>query len=630
MNEYRYHNLNRQNAEKKWAEPLKQLLETKLDIKLDEKNKNHTTKLKWMSTLNEAVTNRTQGRSILITEDGYDAISPANLVGMGAIANTIPTTTGNTRTTADGDKGSGDYLKRLTITGMHIASATIAFELLPVIPVEVPIVQMTFVESVYGGTKVSDTDKSPQYIEIPLQFFKALDALTTSFEGTGQAVAAQGLVKLTINNEYFIVGDGAAVNTLVAAGGLRLRFMGQHHVTGAYRFQVVGNITVTNAATGAFSADATSFVSTFLNDYATIGANGYNLTWLNGSVLAFTDATTVQLGSATTSADVITIGLVDTKETPIYGASNSDGYTQSPMAREVSELGTTNSITVRSWSTSAKVSDFDIICIVTNKQERDFRAMGLSAYEIALEAAKTQLVQSTNNHILDTMFKMGVENHINTFEATGLSLHLYVDETSVAGSTIANMNISNTSTFNLKKLDDTDVAADFGTIPNVNTSSYADGYQDQIRMVKSRVSLCGMFLGKLNRIQNADFAVCAVGLSAALKDNRNHDLAPIDQNILTGAEVLSYIGKCEGLDLYVDPRMDLADNRVLVGCRGNEMDSGLKYFVYDLLSEINTIEGESMSKKALVSTSYLLLAAGHHPESKYLTIVAEKAGGLWA
>jgi len=630
LKEYRYHNLDRKKASTKWKNPLKELVENKVGITLDEKNPNNVRKLKWMSTLNEAVCARDHGRSILITESGYDSVDPAHLVGMGAITNPNSTNTGNTRTTADSDKGSGDYSKRLTITSMHIAAATIAFELLPVIAIEVPMVQMTFVESVYGGTKVADTEKSPQYIEIPVKMFKALDALTTDFEGAGTVVAINGIVKLTEQTIYYLVGNGVAVDTLLADKGLQLRFAGQHHVTGAYRFQVLSNITVTNAATGTFTQTPTEFVSTFLNDFAVIGANAYALTWNNGGTLAFTDAQTVKVGSATTSADIIPIGLVDTKETAIYGASHSDGFTTAPMNREVSELGTENSITVRSWSTSAKVSDFDITCAVTTKQERDFRAMGLSAFEIALEAAKTQLVQSTNNHILDTMFKLGVENHIQVFEASNLNLHLYVDDPLVANSLISAMNISSVGSFNLQKLDGTDVSAQFGAINNFRQTNYADGYQDVIRMVKSRTNLVSALIGKLNRTTKADFVVCATGLSASLVDNRNHDLAPVEQNLLIGADVLSYFGKCEGMDLYVDPRMDLADNRILVGRRGNELDSGLKYFVYDLLSEIQTIEGLSMSKKALVSTSYALISAGHHPETNYMTFIAENAGGLWS
>jgi len=628
--DYKYQFLDRNKATKKWEKPLKELVESNFDITMEIENPNIKRKLAWMGALGESASSRDNRRSLLL-ESGYGSINPQNLSGMGAIRNTNITNTGNTRTTNNADKGSGDYQKNLTMTSMHIAASTIAFELLPVIPVEVPIVTMTFVESVYGGTRVSDETKSPQYIEIPLKFFKALDANTTDFQTAGNSFAQGENVKLVKNSVYFIVGNGSTANELVANKGVQLRYVGQHHITADYQFQVLENIEVTGAATGVYTTVPTEYISTFLNEVATIGANGYALTYETApNVLAFADAQTVLLGSSTTNADVISVDLVDTKQSPIYGAGNSDGFTESPMPREVSELGTENAITIRTWSTSAKVSDRDILCAVTNKQERDLRPMGFDAFEIALEAAKTQLMQEINNHILDTMFKLGVSNHVQVYEGTGISLHLYVDDPLVAGASIANMAISDTNTFKLETLDGTDVSADFGVIPNFRENNNADGQLDIVRMVKGRVGLASSLIGKLNRTTKADFVVCGTGLQSALVDSRNYTSSPHDQTLMSGSDVLTYFGQVEGMDMYVDPRMDLTDNRILVGRRGEEMDSGLKCFIYDLLSDVQTIEGQSMSKKALVSTSYLLLAAGHHPEINYLTFIAETATGLWS
>jgi hypothetical protein len=621
--------MNRASSKDKWSQPICELLNKK-GVSLDATNPRHARKLAWMSTLNEAVTKRDGKRSILINEaGGYNSINPANMYGMGAIASANPTLTGNTQTTSGADKGSGDPLQQLTVTSMHIAAATVAFELLPVIPVEVPLVQMTFVESIYGNARVNDAEESPKYISLPLSFFQAINSDGSAFDGV--AVVAGEFVNLTKGQIYFIAGDLAAANTLVADHALKLRFVGQHHITGDYQFQVVDVVTISNGATGAYATSGLT-VAAFLTNLAT-SLDGFALSYdlVANTTMQFADANTVRLGGANaSSASAPVVDVVDTKESPIFGASNADGYTETPMPRSTSEQGTEQSITVRTWSTQAKVSDFDITCSVTAKQARDFKALGLSAFEIALEAAKTQLIQSTNNHILDVLFKLGVENHIQIFDATGIQLNLYVDEPSVASSTIANMNISDTNTFKMEKLDGTDVSASFGAVPNFRTSAQDDGQLDILRMVKSRVSLSSAMIGKLSRTQKADFVVCGTGIAAALIDARNHATAPVDQNLMVGSEAISYFGECEGMALYVDPRMDLTDNRILIGRRGNEMDSGLKYFVYDLLSEVETVEGLSMSKKALLMTSYALVAAGHHPEVNYLTIIAETKSGLWA
>jgi hypothetical protein len=621
LNEYKYNGLNREVASEKWSSPIVETL-SQGGITLDSANPRHARKLAWMSTLNESVSSRSAGRSIL-NESGYGTITPSNMYGMGAISLSNPTTSGNSQTTASADKGSGDYLKNLTVASMHIAVSTIAFELLPVIPVEVPMVQMTFVESVYGQAKISDADASPSYISVPLAFFQAQNGDATNFGGV--AVANGEFVKLNKGQVYFIAGNGANADELDTDLALKLRFVGQHHITGAYHFQVISVVTVTDAATGAYTNNG-EVVADFLTNQAT-AANGLLVSadLVADTTMEFADTKTVVLVGTAPAVDV-----VNTKESPIYGASNRDGFTETPMAREVSEQGTDQMVTVRSWSTAAKVSDYDITCSVTAKQQRDFKALGLSAFEIALEAAKAQLVQSTNNNILDTMFKLGVENHINIFQATGIQLNLFVDEPTNAGSTIANMNISNTNSFKMEKLDGTDVSADFGTIPNFRTSAQDDGQVDIVRMATSRIALASALIGKLTRIAKGDFIVMGTGLASAIIDAKDNTHAPIQQNLIVGSESLVYGGTLNGMDAYIDPRMDLTDNRVLVGRRGGELDSGLKYFVYDLLSEVETIEGLSMSKKALVSTSYALVAAGHNPQTSYITLICETATGLWS
>ena len=553
-------------------------------------------KLSWMSVLveNKLKIEKLGGNAIM---ESYGALTPAGITAIGNVSYPAPGT-GNYQDPAQA-KGSGDLPAKLLGLSMHIAANTVGFECLPVIPLEFPSGMLSYVETVYGGGRVEAGAENPDYIGI-----KGGTIGTSTFT-YANLVNGQNVFLAPTNGGHSALVDGVAVHGI---------FMQKGRISGEPIIRVVSVGTIVGS-TGVYTAGTTQNVA----DAITGAANGH-------AVVPGSSATQATLAQAKYLGAIASANLVATMNEIIGAATNSDGITNSAMTRGVSENGTERSINLKLWTTAVAAKDRDILAAVTLKTQRDLKAYGLDAEELLMKAAKNEITQAINQDILKTLFRLGVTNAAQLKGSHALDLNLLVGPATTTTKNLAAFAFSG----EFKDISGTDRKADFTGVVNSVTNNAAENFATRQRMISSRLLAASGVIGNVCRYGPGDFAVTNTHVGNALKDVSGYVAAPMANTVAQANSSMHFIGTVAGINVYVDPLMTYDDTRILVGRKGTDQDSGLKFMPYDLASNVSTIDPGTMAPKILVTSSYALVPAGYYPETNYLTIALENEFKNWA
>jgi len=524
--------------------------------------------------------------------ESYLAASFSNVNGMGSVS------TPNGSATQSGfynksNNGSGDKFPTLLPLAIQVAARTVGFDIVSVIPMQGPTGILPYIDYEYAGGRLDSAD-NPYTIKLNVGIINETDYVVgTTYWGVASTT------------------DNDPAGALIPAAGkaLKLVYVGKSRIDGYKIFRIIGTYTV--AATGAVTANSdVSIVSVF------DGSADVAIMSDNEGEVAVSDGTTI-----TGVRTPVTAELVRALEDHIQGFAGAGDYdtdtwssgvdaskSASPMSRGTGEVKYFRSMGLRTYTKVIEAKTYQASVVVTTEQIQDLnRQFGLDVPAMVEANLINEISQGINANILDRGFKLGWTNHYNVYQADGLTMNmtLITTATSAVNKTYPDM-MGGTKTIPIPKF------AAFGNFENLSTLQ---------RRIKSRVLAATNIIAQRGRRGNANFVVTNLQIATALQDAANYTIAPMENTINQDGGSLYPIGTVAGMTIYVDPRMGLNDNRVLVGRKGGDDEPGMKFMPYIMAESISTIAEGTMSPKTAVKTRYALVEGGHFPETQYLTFV---------
>ncbi len=506
------------------------------------------------------------------------AALPGNVIGMGNVANPASASSYNGGIWNPAyQTGTGDIPSYVFGLQSHIAMHCIGFDLMPTIAVDTPKFVINYVDTVYGGGPLDDSENQPSYIELSSATFTAAFVKANALK--------RGVTELVIRGE---AGD--------AKPAMKVRFMLASTVKAALTVEVLSTGTVAT-------------------DHTYTATNAYSVKDVVSSVEAHIADAKVIIGATVLTLALLKAGYASATRTNITEAATNNN-SRKGMSRAQHEKGPKHKLNIISFDKQLEAEGLEIEADTSNIQIKDLAAQGINVIAKLYNGVQNQLVQSLDEIILDHLYALGVEHAVNTVRSQGINHSLYIGVP-------ANAHLA-TSAIDVEFLDmqGTDVRTDMGNIINSLPSS---GYENQMThadRLYSRILLVSEFIAQQNRIGAPDFMVLGGALAACLKKNSKFAVNPTT-NTLSQTPELHYTGTVyETINVYKNPRIDFNDPRILLGRRGNDTDPGAKFLAYDLAASRQTIAEGTMAEKIRVWSRFKIADVGFYPETNYYTLLA--------
>ena len=547
-------------------------------------------KLTWMSKYC-AYHDMNEKQSLNESALGYAHLNPnMNVGGMGAAY--FPGA--NPNNGYDGVRGSGDNPFSLLPLAVQVAAQTIALDLVPVVPMQGPLGILQYMDYVYEGGK---TNFRPR------------------FEGADESKTAPLMVKLTLSTgdansdsdiENALKSDAALVNEdainhalkfkdlrdafkphmdPISVGDFDLIFVALGRIDGRPIFQVKEKAyyTALGKVNGGEGAGA-SLAETLLVDEPVItGANGK-------------------------SFYVVDIDTVKALEDFIPGFSGAGFKNGDPMSaqsydRETGESTPSNVMSLNTFTLSVKAKTIQVKGAITREQIQDLKAYGIDAVAQVEAELVNELTQHINRELLDEIFALGDQNHIEAEAFEGVNLNTY---------------------FTVKA---DDVA------PKGYVASYVGGGAETLgtiqRRIMSKVLAASNLIAQRGRRGAGTFAVCSAAIATALQDCAGFVAYPLSNTINQNAGSLYPVGAISGVSIYVDPNMPWSATKVVVGRKGKDNEPGLVFMPYLMADKLSyPAEGMEGAPVTSLKSRYAVVRAGHHPQLYYYSFDIKLGDGV--
>ena len=531
-------------------------------------------KLTWMSKYC-AYHDMNEKQSLNESALGYAHLNPnMNVGGMGAAY--FPGA--NPNNGYDGVRGSGDNPFSLLPLAVQVAAQTIALDLVPVVPMQGPLGILQYMDYVYEGGK---TNFRPR------------------FEGADESKTAPLMVKLTLSKgdansdsdiENALKSDAALVNedaiahaasfkelredfkphmAPIAIGDFELIFVALGRIDGRPIFQVkekpyFGG----NPLNGGEGAGA-SLAETLLTDEKVILDKYY----------------------------VVDIDTVKALEDFIPGFSgvgfkNGDPMSAQSYDRETGESTPSNMMSLNTFTLSVKAKTIQVKGAITREQIQDLKAYGIDAVAQVEAELVNELTQHINREILNEIFALGDQNHVEAEAFEGINLNTY---------------------FTVRP---DDVA------PEGYVSSFVGGGAETLgtiqRRIMSKVLAASNLIAQRGRRGAGTFAVCAAAIATALQDCAGFTAYPLSNTINQNAGSIYPVGAISGVSIYVDPNLPFSSTKIVVGRKGKDNEPGLVFMPYLMADKLSyPAEGMEGAPVTSLKSRYALVRAGHHPQLYY-------------
>jgi len=319
--------------------------------------------------------------------ESFSGVGYQTLAGMGGFQGQplAPTRAAN---------GSGDKFPSLLPLAIQVASKTVGFDVVPVIPMPGPTGVLTYLDYVYAGGNLTSANK-PYMIKVQ----------------TGKLSGSY-----TVGTAYFAT-SGVATSTN-GDFGADVTYIGKSRIDG-YEIWKVG--TTYSHASNVWGADDTVTIANIFDGGALIVTAKVN----NGAQTALSAAVT---GSAS---------LVSALEDHIAGfagagGSDTDNWngpyadtTVGPMYRETGESTYYRSMGLKTFTKFVEAQTYQAIASVTTEQIQDLnKQFGIDVVSMIENNLVNEVSQNINKHILGTAFTLGTTNASNFVATEGQSLDL--------------------------------------------------------------------------------------------------------------------------------------------------------------------------------------------------------------
>ena len=547
-------------------------------------------KLTWMSKYC-AYHDMNEKQSLNESALGYAHLNPnMNVGGMGAAY--FPGA--NPNNGYDGVRGSGDNPFSLLPLAVQVAAQTIALDLVPVVPMQGPLGILQYMDYVYEGGK---TNFRPR------------------FEGADESKTAPLMVKLTLSTgdansdsdiENALKSDAALVNEdainhalkfkdlrdafkphmdPISVGDFDLIFVALGRIDGRPIFQVKEKAYYTalgkvNGGEGA----GTSLAETLLVDEPVItGANGK-------------------------SFYLVDIDTVNDIEAFIPGFSGAGFKNGDPMSAQSYDIETgesppSNVMSLNTFTLSVMAKTIQVKGAITREQIQDLKAYGIDAVAQVEAELVNELTQHINRELLDEIFALGDQNHIEAEAFEGVNLNTY---------------------FTVKA---DDVA------PKGYVASYVGGGAETLgtiqRRIMSKILAASNLIAQRGRRGAGTFAVCSAAIATALQDCAGFVAYPLSNTINQNAGSLYPVGAISGVSIYVDPNMPWSATKIVVGRKGKDNEPGLVFMPYLMADKLSyPAEGMEGAPVTSLKSRYAVVRAGHHPQLYYYSFDIKLGEGV--
>ena len=487
--------------------------------------------------------------------------------------------------------GSGDSLPMSTLPiALNVAAMTIALELVPVIQSNGPWYMLSYMDFPYAGGKLARFNETAMDGKGPGAHNKPIYIKVSGSRSVLRDVKAAALK----------VGDAVAFKSEV--GVVVGKFMGFSRIDN----NIIIEVKYVDSQLGSADGSADLSIADVFEGVSDTEPGTVTFGKLNVAGNEF-DGATFELSK---DGSVVRPDFVATMTDHLPEFGNFFDGSKDGMTRAQNETGVGNTIGARMFTKLVQMRAEEVTGSVTRQQLQDMPLYGVDVIGKVLEAMQNEISQTINKQILDRLFKLGVTNAVEIFDAQGANLNLYVSAKADATKDIpAGLMIG---------VDEVDYAKDFGKLANAAHNTSAENITTWQRRIMSRVLAASNLIAQVGRRGRANWVVTNTQVISALQDAANFVVAPMVNTLAQdGSQSLYFAGSLAGLNLYVDPYMDWDDTRVLVGKKGDGNCPGVIFMPYILADTVQTVVEGTMAPKLLINSRYAIVDAGFHPETAY-------------
>jgi hypothetical protein len=479
-------------------------------------------------------------------------------------------------------KGSGEVMQSLFNVFIETVHHCVAFDLLPNLTQQKSSGVIYIMEPVYGGGALDSKTKKPMMIQV---------------KATKMGAAAALVVGTTYTLKKANAGESIAPVT----------FVGIHKINGNFVFKV-GDQLDNSGASG------TNWQNAYVKDLFDSPVNGSGI-YTNGTDYWKFDAASVDLlpGFLSYVGGFSGAGQDDT-DPWFLDRGNGTRYAQ-PMSRKTGQKTYYRSMGIRTWNKNFSADTVHVDIEYTTEQLQDAKHdHGIDLRQMGDKILQNELTQHINDHALGRIFALGWSNHKAMVDAGGPNMNIFVGASSSTGSALSFLGKDDTLLT---------IAGSAGVLPA--TGAISENLSTLQRRLVTRLYFASDVINYRSKRGRGDTAVLNTTLGSALKDIRQFEANKFENN-LNNSQVY-YAGKINGIDIYIDPYMELNDYRVACFRKGGKDDPGIKMCPYLLAEKIVTISEGTMAPKEALKSRYKIVEAGSYPELNYLTFFVESSAG---
>ena len=487
--------------------------------------------------------------------------------------------------------GSGDSLPMSTLPiALNVAAMTIALELVPVIQSNGPWYMLSYMDFPYAGGKLARFNETAMDGKGPGAHNKPIYIKVSGSRSVLRDVKAAALK----------VGDAVAFKSTV--GVVAGKFMGFSRIDN----NIIIEVKYVDSQLGSADGSADLSIADVFEGVSDTEPGTVTFGKLNVAGNEF-DGATFELSK---NGSIVRPDFVATMTDHLPEFGNFFDGSKDGMTRAQNETGVGNTIGARMFTKLVQMRAEEVTGSVTRQQLQDMPLYGVDVIGKVLEAMQNEISQTINKQILDRLFKLGVTNAVEIFDAQGANLNLFVSADPKATKDIpAGLMVG---------VDEVDYASDFGKLANAAHNTSAENITTWQRRIMSRVLAASNLIAQVGRRGRANWVVTNTQVISALQDAANFVVAPMVNTLAQdGSQSLYFAGSLAGLNLYVDPYMDWDDTRVLVGKKGDGNCPGVIFMPYILADTVQTVVEGTMAPKLLINSRYAIVDAGFHPETAY-------------
>jgi len=495
-------------------------------------------------------------------------------------------------------RGSGDKFNMLFPMMLQIATKTIAFDLVNVIPMPGPSFLLPYGDFVYAGGRLTSSSLSKAAV------IQVTDYTVTTALANGTTYWA---IKASTTSDVTPATDEVAV---------KLVFIGNSFVTGNPMFKVVTTTnTLGDTVAVMLKYDGSAWA-------AAASTDGDLSNIFDGTAVIVTDSSGepsgTKVGASTGIADYVSAienhiqgfsgaGFDDTADWTGPYVSGTKVF--NPLSRSTGETTYPRGIQFTMHSKRVDAGTIQVYGTASWEQIQDTKTQyGFDLMGMISDVLVHNLSTTISLHLLNRLFALGWTHNSQFYTTQGYTANISLLQ---SGNTTSKTYVGMTDTTS-------------GTVAIAVQQAVDDTAENQlsrVQKIRQAIMQAAGAVQHRGKLGAPNFLVCNSRIRTILAQQTNWFLAKTDISVESGS--LYEAGEFEGMKVYVDPLMQWSDTRVLIGRKGKDTDPGLKFLPYLMAEEVRFISEGTSSPKIVMKSRYAVAEVGFYPQNQYYTLFIE-------